>query len=111
MNYPRGTISALLIGAATLLTGCGTTHIEDTSPAAGNPRIVASDVTVKVTPLASATSPGGGRVERQNIIGQVVMTRQWYDVMLNDIRVLGVVAAQCMKVPACRDAALAEVEQ
>lgn len=111
MNYPRGALCAALIGTATLLAGCGTTHIVDTSPDLGSPRIVASDVTVKVTPYADATKPEGGRVEQQPIIGQVVMSRGSYSLLMAEIadlseqikktkadnRILGAYAEQCAR--------------
>lgn len=111
MNYPRGTLFALLIGAPTLLAGCGTTHIVDTSPALGSPRIVASDVKVKVTPYADATKPEGGRVDEQQILGQVVMGRGDYSLLMAEIaglsesikklkadnRILGAYAEQCAR--------------
>lgn len=100
MNYPRGMLSASLIGAVTLLAGCGTTHIVDTSPAAGSPRIVASDVKVKVTPYADATKPEGGRVEEQPILGQVVMSRDEYAKLMQakiDNKILGAYAEQCAR--------------
>lgn len=100
MNYPRGALCAALIGTATLLAGCGTTHIVDTSPTLGSPRIVASDVTVKVTPYADATAPSGGRVEKQEIIGQVVMSREAYANLLQaqlDNKILGAYAEECAR--------------
>ena len=100
MNYPRGMLSASLIGAVTLLAGCGTTHIVDTSAASGSPRIVASDVTVKVTPSADAAKPEGGRVEKQEIIGHVVMSREAYADLLQakiDNKILGAYAAECAR--------------
>ena len=90
------------------LTACSSTHIVDTSPASGSPRIVASDVKVKVTPYAAATSPAGGRVEEQSIIGQVVMSRAAYADMLQrlaDNRLLGIYADECTQHPTCEHAA------
>lgn len=108
MNYPRKRLSALLTGAVVLLTGCGTTHIVDTSPQYGSPRIVASDVKVKVTPYVDATAPGGGRVEEQNILGNVVMTRDQYADLLTarkDNKLLGIYADECVKDALCSAAA------
>lgn len=108
MSFPRSALWSLLIGLVTLLPACASTYIEDTSPAAGNPRIVASDVKVKVTPYASAMSPAGGRIEEQQIIGQVVMSRAAYAEMLqrlNDNRLLGIYADECTQHPTCEHAA------
>ena len=93
-------LKSLPIISLTLLTACGSTHIVDTSPRLGAPRIVASDVKVKVTPYASATKPDGGRVEEQNVLGQVIMSRDEYAKLMQakvDNKILGAYAAQCAK--------------
>jgi hypothetical protein len=61
---------------------------------------VASDVTVKVTPYADAAKPEGGRVEKQEIIGHVVMSREAYADLLQakiDNKILGAYAAECAR--------------
>jgi hypothetical protein len=111
MSYRRSVLSSFLIISAMSLTACSSTHIEDTSPLSGSPRIVASDVKVKVTPYADATKPEGGRVEEQPILGQVVMGRGDYSLLMAEIaglsesikklkadnRILGAYAEQCAR--------------
>ena len=100
MSYRRSALLSLPIISVMSLTACGSTHIVDTSPAAGSPRIVASDVKVKVTPYADATKPEGGRVEEQPILGQVVMSRDEYAKLMQakiDNKILGAYAEQCAR--------------
>ena len=100
MSYRRSALLSLPIISAMSLTACSSTHIVDTSPATGSPRIVASDVTVKVTPYADAAKPEGGRVEKQEIIGHVVMSREAYADLLQakiDNKILGAYAAECAR--------------
>ena len=100
MNCLRSALSRCAIIFAMSLTACSSTHIVDTSPQLGAPRIVASDVTVKVTPYADAAKPEGGRVEKQEIIGHVVMSREAYADLLQakiDNKILGAYAEQCAR--------------
>ena len=108
MSYRRSALLSLPIISVMSLTACSSTHIVDTSPASGSPRIVASDVKVKVTPYVDATAPGGGRVEEQNILGNVVMTRDQYADLLTarkDNKLLGIYADECVKDALCSAAA------
>lgn len=104
MSLSRSGLKSLPIISAMLLMGCSNTHIVDTSPQLGNPRIVKSDVCVDVAPYADATSPAGGRVEKQCIVGQAVMSREHYAGLLTarkDNRLLGIYAEECTKDPLC----------
>lgn len=108
MSYRRSALLSLPIISVMSLTACSSTHIVDTSPQLGAPRIVASDVKVKVTPYVDATAPGGGRVEEQNILGSVVMTRDQYADLLTarkDNKLLGIYADECVKDALCSAAA------
>ena len=100
MSLARSALLSFPIISVMSLTACSSTHIVDTSPAAGSPRIVASDVKVKVTPYADATKPQGGRVEEQPILGQVVMSRDEYAKLMQakiDNKILGAYAEQCAR--------------
>ena len=100
MSLARSALLSLPIISVMSLTACGSTHIVDTYPASGSPRIVASDVKVKVTPYADATKPEGGRVEEQPILGQVVMSRDEYAKLMQakiDNKILGAYAEQCAR--------------
>lgn len=100
MSYRRSALLSLPIISVMSLTACSSTHIVDTSTQLGAPRIVASDVKVKVTPYADATKPEGGRVEEQPILGQVVMSRDEYAKLMQakiDNKILGAYAEQCAR--------------
>ena len=111
MSLARSALLSFPIISVMSLTACGSTHIVDTSPEAGNPRIVKSDVCVDVTPYADATSPAGGRVEKQCIAGQAVMSRTSYALLMAEIadlseqvkkvkadnKILGAYAEQCAR--------------
>ena len=100
MSYRRSALLSLPIISVMSLTACSSTHIVDTSPASGSPRIVASDVKVKVTPYADAAKPEGGRVEEQQLLGQVVMGRDEYAKLMQiktDNKILGAYAEQCAR--------------
>lgn len=64
--------------STTLLAGCASQRFTDTSAEGGDPLIVASPVSVDVTRYEDAKSASGGRVERRNIQGYVLMPRGEY---------------------------------